>query len=217
MKIRAILFDLDGTLIDQFVAIHKSFSRTLLKMGFPPPTFDQVKSAVGGASEATMSKLIGPDRAAEAGKILRPIFEQEMLNGLIALPHVIHGLKAITNHGILCAVLTNKHGPHARTACDHLGLSKFLKFSLGANDTEWKKPNPELTRLALSRIGFGSDETIFVGDSPYDFDTSINAGLSCHLVATGTHSFEELSKLGAKTTHLNFKELVNHIVPSAIK
>ena len=66
MTIRAILFDLDGTLIDQFQAIYKAFSQVISQMGFPVPSFDAVKKSVGGASEKTMSKLIG-GRACQRG------------------------------------------------------------------------------------------------------------------------------------------------------
>ena len=86
MPIRAILFDLDGTLIDQFEAIHRAFARVLTQMGYPEPSYEKVKSSVGGASLSTMTKLIGPERAHEAVEILRPIFEEEMLLGLKALP-----------------------------------------------------------------------------------------------------------------------------------
>ena len=72
-------------MIDQFQAIHKAFAITLERMGFPKPSFEEVKKAVGGASQSTMEKLIGVKRAKEAVKILRPIFEKEMLNGLFAL------------------------------------------------------------------------------------------------------------------------------------
>jgi len=212
MKIRAILFDLDGTLIDQFLAIHKAFSKTLVKMGFPPPSFDEVKRAVGGASDTTMAKLIGTERAEEAVSILRPIFEKEMFEGLVLLPYVKDGLKLLTQSGIQSAVLTNKYGPHARAVCDYLGISKFLRFTIGANDTKWKKPNPELTRLALDRIGYGSQETIYVGDSPYDFNTAQNADLPCHLVATGTHSLDELSILKPQSVHSDFESLVRYLL-----
>ena len=57
MTPRAILFDLDGTLIDQFQAIHRAFSLTLEQMGFETPSFEKVKKAVGGASESTMTKI----------------------------------------------------------------------------------------------------------------------------------------------------------------
>ena len=74
MPIRAILFDLDGTLIDQFEAIHRAFARVLTQMGYPKPSYQKVKSSVVGASLSTMTKLIGPERAQEAVEILRPIF-----------------------------------------------------------------------------------------------------------------------------------------------
>jgi len=212
MNFRAILFDLDGTLIDQFTAIHRAFSRTLSKMGISEPSYNEVRRAVGGASEATMTKLIGSSRAKEAVSILRPIFEEEMLNELTCLPYVERGLERITKRKISCAILTNKYGPHARSACKHLGLSKYFQFILGAGDTNWKKPEPQLTQLALRKIGLSSTETIYVGDSPYDYETAKKSNLSCHLVATGTHSFDELSKLEAQSTHQCFKSLIDHLM-----
>ena len=209
---RAILFDLDGTLIDQFEPIHRAFKRTLVSMGFPPPSFSKVKSAVGGASHATMTKLIGPDNAEEGVRLLRPIFEEEMFHGLKALPGVINGLKLLNDHDFKCAVLTNKHGPHARAACKYLGLDKFITFTLGADDTEWKKPSPKLTQLALKKIGFTAQETLYVGDSPYDFNTAINAGLKCYLVASGTHSIEDLSLFPGVKVHDNFISLVSSLI-----
>ena len=74
MPIRAILFDLDGTLIDQFEAIHRAFALTLKSMDLPEPSYNEVKKAVGGASESTMTKLIGQDRAKEAVRRLTPDF-----------------------------------------------------------------------------------------------------------------------------------------------
>ena len=84
--LRAILFDLDGTLIDQFQAIYKAFSQVISEMGFPVPDFETVKKSVGGASESTMAKLIGQENSKEAVKRLRPIFEKEMLHGLQTTP-----------------------------------------------------------------------------------------------------------------------------------
>jgi phosphoglycolate phosphatase len=196
MTPRAILFDLDGTLIDQFQAIHRAFSLTLEKMGFPPPSFETVKKAVGGASISTMTKLIGPERAKEAVDILRPIFEEEMLNGLILLPGAKEILLELKECGIKSAVLTNKYGPHAREVCRHLGLDEFLEFTLGANDTEWKKPNPKLTQFALDKIKSTAEDTIYIGDSPYDYQTAKNASMDYFLTTTGTHSEKELSRLG---------------------
>ena len=87
MSYRSIIFDLDGTLIDQFIAIHRAFSQVIVEMGYEKPSFETVKRAIGGASESTMAKLIGPARAKEGVLRLRPIFEEVMLEGLVELPH----------------------------------------------------------------------------------------------------------------------------------
>ena len=212
MKKRAILFDLDGTLIDQFKAIHSAFSKTLVRMGYQPPSFDKVKRAVGGSSDVTMAKLIGSERAEEAVSILRPIFEKEMLNDLFPLPGVRSGLGIFKKAGCKCAVLTNKFGPHARISCKHLELEEFFDFTIGAGDTQWRKPDAKLTKLAIKRLGVIPSETIYVGDSPYDFETASNANIECFLVATGTHSLEELSKLQGKNVYPDFKSLIQPII-----
>ena len=197
MAIRAILFDLDGTLIDQFQAIYKAFALTLERMGYAKPSFEEVKRAVGGASESTMEKLIGPQRAKEAVEILRPIFEQEMLYGLTLLPGAEEILDLCKASKVKAAVLTNKYGPHARVVCKHLGLSKNLEFVIGADDTRWKKPNVKLTNYTLEKIGCNAQESLYIGDSPYDYKTAQNASMKCFLVSTGTHRVDELLKLSA--------------------
>jgi len=141
-----------------------------------------------------MAKLIGQENAKQGVQMLRPIFEKEMFNGLKALPGSSEILDFCEAHSIEAAVLTNKYGPHARAVCDHLQFSPKLKFVLGANDTEWKKPDTQLTKFALDRIDGTPQNTIYVGDSPYDLKTAQNAGMKCLLVSTGTHSQSELRK-----------------------
>ncbi len=216
MPVRAILFDLDGTLIDQFQAIHSAFSEVIKQMGFPSPSFDEVKKAVGGASEMTMTKLIGSQYAKEAVRRLRPIFEKEMFNGLIALPGALEILKYCRDNKIRTAVLTNKHGPHARAACDHLGFSPYLEYILGADDTEWKKPDRKLTELALNKIGYDRDNAIYVGDSPYDYKTAENAGMRCLLVSTGTHSEKDLLNECTSTVAPNLPTLLKRYIKPMI-
>ncbi len=217
MPIRAILFDLDGTLIDQFEAIHRAFARVLSQMGFPKPSYEKVKSSVGGASLSTMTKLIGPKRAQEAVEILRPVFEEEMLIGLKALPGSHEILSFCRQRGVKTAVLTNKHGPHARAACDHLHFSEWLAFTLGADDTAWKKPDPRLTVHALEKLGGNTHETLYVGDSPYDYETATQAGLKSILVATGTHSEAELKEIAPNCVYSSLKEVMKEVLPALIK
>ena len=111
--------------------------------------------------------------------------------------------------------MTNKHGPHARAACEFLQLLPPLEFALGANDTQWKKPEIELTQLALSKIGHSSQDTVYIGDSPYDFQTAKNANMRCFLLSTGTHSESELVKECPVSVDTDlFTLLEKRIIPS---
>ena len=217
MPIRAILFDLDGTLIDQFQAIHQAFKRVLTEMGYPNPSYEKVKRSVGGASLTTMTKLIGSERAEEAVRRLRPIFEEEMLLGLKALPGSSEILEFCKSNGLKAAVLTNKHGPHARAVCDHLNFSELLSFTLGADDTEWKKPDPRLTLHALKQLECNAEETLYLGDSPYDYETAQQADLKCILVATGTHTMTELKALEPYSCHPNLRSVQEEALPSLVQ
>ena len=108
------------------------------------------------------------------------------------------------------SVLTNKYGPHARAACDYLKISEHLQFIIGADDTEWKKPSPNLTSFALKKLGTSNQETLYVGDSPYDYQTAQNVSMPCILLSTGTHSSDELSKLDR---NLIIKRNLSEILP----
>ena len=181
-------------------------------MGYDKPSFQTVKRAIGGASESTMAKLIGPDRAKEGVLRLRPIFEEVMLEGLVELPYAKDSLCRLKENGFKTAVLTNKYGPHARRVCDHLGFSEYLEFTLGAEDTDWKKPNILLTRFALSKLQSTPSKSTYVGDSPFDFETAQNASLRCLLVDTGTHAFHELSLLNQGYVYKDLKSVTDYIL-----
>jgi phosphoglycolate phosphatase len=111
---------------------------------------------------------------------------------------------------IKTAVLTNKHGPHARAVCEYLNFIPPLEFVIGADDTEWKKPDIELSQITLNKIGFGPEETIYIGDSPYDAQTAKNIGMRCCLVSTGTHTVDELENTSACSIDPDLFTLMNN-------
>eukprot|EP01041_Mallomonas_annulata_P034661 gene34661-57477_t len=121
-----ILFDLDGTLIDHFAAIHRSHSHTLRQLGLPAPTLAQVRAAVGGGLEHAIAQLIGPARVPEALPIYRAYWDATMLDDVVLLPGALELLQSLHSRGTKLAVFTNKAGPSSRLICAHLGLAPFL-------------------------------------------------------------------------------------------
>jgi phosphoglycolate phosphatase len=207
MRHHTFLFDLDGTLVDHFAAIHRSHAHTLRALGLPEPTPAQVRAAVGGGLEVAIARLAGPERVPAALAIYRPYWDATMLDDVALLPGARELLIALKAAGARTAVFTNKHGPSSRKVCAHLGLDGLLDGNFGATDTPWLKPAPEFARHVLQALGAQAGATAMVGDSPYDLAAARNGGLEFFGVTTGTHTAEELRHAGAAAVYTDLVAL----------
>jgi phosphoglycolate phosphatase len=194
---KTFLFDLDGTLVDHFAAIHRAHSHTMQQLGFAPPTMEQVRGVVGGGLERAIGRLVGEERVAEALTFYRPYWAATMLEDVKLLPGARELLETLRAQGAKLAMLTNKHGPSSRLICEHLGIAHLLDGNFGATDTPWIKPQIEFTQHALTTLGATVEGTLLVGDSPWDVETGQTAGFPVWCVTTGTHNREELTAAGA--------------------
>lgn len=195
-RFRTVLFDLDGTLLDHFAAIHRSHVHTMRTLGLPEPTMEQVHRAIGAGVEVAITRVLGEKNAAlleKAVPIYRAYWEANMLYGVALLPGSRELLEALKARGARCAVFTNKHGPSARTLMEHLGVNPLLDGVFGAMDTPWFKPDREFTAHALQTLGADAATTCLIGDSPYDIQAAHNGGFPCYCVTTGTHTAQELT------------------------
>ena len=206
-RFATFLFDLDGTLVDHFAAIHRSHSHTMRQLGLPAPTMTQVRAAVGGGLELAIERLVGPARLAEALPIYRKYWDATMLDDVTLLPGARELLSALHARGAKLAVFTNKVGGSSRIICDHLGIAPLLSGIFGAKDTPWLKPQPEFAMHVLTQLGATPGTTLLVGDSPFDVQAAHNGSFACWAVATGTHTAEELRAAGADKVFLDLPAL----------
>ncbi|HLP07634.1 MAG TPA: HAD family hydrolase [Opitutaceae bacterium] len=194
---QTVLFDLDGTLVDAFATIHRAYCHTLPQFGYPAPTAEQVRRAVGGGLEKAMAHFVPESLVAEACRVHVAFAERIQLEDPTVYPGGRELVAALRAQGRKTAVLTNKIGEHARAILAHLGLAPQLDLVLGARDCPWRKPAPEFTAEALHRLGAEAATTCLIGDSPFDLATARNAGFPCFCVTTGTHDEAELRAAGA--------------------
>jgi phosphoglycolate phosphatase len=192
------LFDLDGTLVNQFAAIQRAHTHTLRQLGRPAPTAGQVRTAVGGGIEKAIAQLAGPERVAEALPIYQKYWDATMLDDVVLYPGARELLGQLHERGARLAVFTNKQGSSSRRICDHLGIAPLLDGNFGAADTPWLKPQPEYAAHVLRALGAIPATTCLVGDSTYDLAAARNAGLAFYGVTTGTHTAAELHAAGAQ-------------------
>jgi phosphoglycolate phosphatase-like HAD superfamily hydrolase len=199
------LFDLDGTLIDHFTAIHRSYVYTLGQMGAPAqaPTLADVRKAVGGGLPNSMRRFVSEADLPRALELYRDYWDRTMLDDVVLLPGARELLEMLQARGALLAVLTNKLGSSSRLICDHLGITPFLRAVVGAEDTKWLKPQPELMAHTLGLVGATADGAVMVGDSPYDIEAAHQAGLPAWCVTTGTHDAAQLRAARADAIYPN--------------
>lgn len=195
---QTVLFDLDGTLVDNFDAIFLAWEKCREEFSLPAVSFAEVKSQVGGSTHKTLARLTSPALADEILPRFRIYFKELMMEGLFVLPGVEEFLVHLQEKSITAAVYTNKFGSYARQICDHLNISHYFAEILGAEDTEWIKPEPRLTSYLLKKLQDAGhpvslETTLMVGDSPFDIETGVNANIDTAAIATGTHSAEELA------------------------
>lgn len=203
----AVLWDMDGTLIDQTAGIIRCFSDVITQMGHSTPDPMDIRRSMGGTMRSTMALFIEEAKLDDACTAFRAHFPSIMMEGLIILPGALESLRSLHSKGIAQGILTNKHGPTARTVAEHCEFSPYLSCCIGNSDTEWNKPDAALTLHAIGQIGSQASETIYIGDSPTDVATAQNAGMLCYGVSTGAHSIGELSEAGAAKAAESLGEL----------
>ena len=196
-RFRTFLFDLDGTLIDHFAAIHRSYVHTLSQLGLRAPTALEVRGAVGGGLENSLGRFVPAARLAEALKIYGAYWDRTMLDGVELMPGARPLLERLHACGAALAVFTNKRGSSSRLICEHLGIAPLFRVVVGACDTPWLKPEPAFMAHILKLLGAEAGSTLLIGDSPYDIDAAHNAAMPAWCVATGTHAVDELRAAGA--------------------
>jgi HAD superfamily hydrolase (TIGR01509 family) len=206
-RFATLLLDLDGTLVDAFTTIHRSYVHTLPHFGRPVPTMEQVRRAVGGGLENAMRNFLPEPLIADAVKRHVAFTDSILLEDVTLLPGALDLLRAQHAAGTTLAVFTNKRGDHARAICAHLGVTPYLRGIFGAGDTPWLKPKPEFAAHTLAQLGAQPATTLLVGDSPFDVQAAHNGGFACWCVTTGTHDRAQLEAAGAEAVFADLPAL----------
>ncbi len=204
---KAILWDMDGTLIDQTAAIIRAYGDVIEAMGGGIPDPEVIRRSLGGPMASTMALFIDDAGLDEAAKRFRLRFPEIMFDGLIILPGGLELIESANKANIAQVIFTNKHGDTARRVSEYAGFSKYIPICIGNTDTDWHKPQVELTRYVLDQINASATGACMIGDSPTDIETAHNAGLPCYGIATGAHSTDEMLAAGAEAAFSSLVEL----------
>ncbi len=171
---KAILFDWDNTLVDNWLAITDALNVTLIAMGQEPWTKEQALSRVRKSLRDSFPEMFG-ERWEEAAKIFYDRFEEAHLEMLRPKEGAGEMLAALKEQGFYLAVVSNKTGGYLRKECAHLDWNGYFSQIVGATDAKQDKPDPEPLRQALNGSGFSLGEDVwYVGDADIDLECAHN-------------------------------------------
>ncbi len=143
-RIRGILFDLDGTLIEAYEAIYLGLQEALKQLGKAPFPYRALKDHLKGDLESTLAPFFGPEEMGRAIPMMRRKYEEVYLGKSHFIDGAKEVLETLSLQGIALGVASNKLGRFARGTLNHLGALHYFRSIMGAGDVPRNKPCPDM-------------------------------------------------------------------------
>lgn len=213
---KAVIFDLDGTLLNTLDDLADSTNYALSKFGYPTRTIEEVRQFVGNG----VAKLI--ERAIPEGKnnpnfekclsIFKENYAQNMYNKTAPYNGIIEMLSNLKSKGIKIAVVSNKFDLAVKELCKKY-FEGFIDFAAGENEAQGikKKPAPDTVLSVLNEFNFAPEDAVYVGDSDVDIMTAKNSKMLCISVTWGFRDEKFLLENGATILINAPSEIYNHL------
>lgn len=177
-KIKAIIFDLDGTLIDSVTDLANSVNYTLKNLGLPLHTTDEIRGFVGDGVQKLIKRSVGPahmEKFAEGFAIFMEHYKTHCIDNTVLYPGVAEVLPQLASKFNL-AVLTNKSAEFSEKILAALKIRFYFKEVLGGDSLSTKKPDPAGLLFLADKWELRSDQMIMVGDHTTDIEVGQRAG-----------------------------------------
>ena len=209
----ALVFDLDGTLIDSRRDITTAINRARAELGLPPLALEAVVTMVGEGARRLVERAFPelPDRTDQILPRYLELYWDVCLETTRLYPGVEEMLAVLAGRYPL-ALLSNKGEALSRKILDGLGLSGCFREILGGDSLPTRKPDPAGLRLLADRLGLPVERLLLVGDTWIDAETARNAGCAFALVEWGFPRPPKLDGIKADLKAATAQELAAALV-----
>lgn len=212
---KAVLFDMDGTVLDTLGDLTDAVNHSLRRFGMPGRSSEEVKSYLGQGPLHLISCAVpegtGQETVREVLEYYEPYYDSHCQIKTAPYPGIMELMTELKSRGLKLAVISNKQEPAVKALAKR-HFSGLLELAVGTNDKIRCKPDPSAVLSAMEQMGLEKSETVYVGDMDIDMNTAKNAGIDCIAVAWGFLGRERLETLGAKRIADNAEQLLNMIV-----
>lgn len=210
-KLKAILFDFDGTIVNSAPGIVKTMQQTYTKMELPVPSENAMIATIGLPLKQALGQLAGLDEemATTATKIYRDLFPIYEVNYVTLFKEVFDTLSTLKSNGIRMAVVTSRDYTSLDLICKHHNLWDFFETKVTGADGYKPKPAPDMVRALLEEMDLSKEEVLVVGDTTFDIDMGNSAECRTVAVTYGNHSKERLQSSNPTYIIDSFKDLLD--------
>ncbi|OYT10980.1 MAG: hypothetical protein B6I18_06250 [Bacteroidetes bacterium 4572_112] len=198
---KAVIFDLDGTLLNTLIDLQESVNGVLAKHNFPTHHIDKYKYFLGNGIEVLTRKAFPKDvNDTDFEKYLSEVkteYSSRQTSKTRPYDGIPELLKELNNKGIKIAILSNKPNEFARPTVEHFFGDIKFEVVFGARQEVARKPSAEAVTEILDIFGLQKEDCLFVGDSETDMQTGVNAGMQAVGVSWGFRTVDEMKENGA--------------------
>jgi HAD superfamily hydrolase (TIGR01509 family) len=202
-RLRAVILDIDGTLVNSNDEHARAFVTAARELGIERGEFDQVRRLIGKGGDKLIPEVFGFEKESERGEQLEErkgeIFRRRFAPDLQATRGTRELLKHFKERGLRLVVATSAGEDDLQILLSRAGVEDLIDDCTTASDVEESKPEPDIVEAAVKLTGADPEEVVMIGDTPYDVEAARRAGVRIVCVRTGGWKDEDLT--GADEIH----------------
>ncbi len=187
-NIKLVIFDLDGTLIDAYVAISSSFNYVMRRLGLKMQNASLIRSLVGHGDADLLKPYVSPGDLEYALNLYRNHHKTSLLRHTYPYPYARGLLRTLKAKGYKLAVASNRPSKFSRILLKHLKIGNFFDYVLCADQSVRAKPHPEMLNKIVKRFKFKKSQVLYVGDMVIDAQAGRRAKINTIVVTSGSSS-----------------------------
>jgi HAD superfamily hydrolase (TIGR01509 family) len=216
--IRAVLLDVDGTLIDS----NDGHARAWVDVGHEfghDIAFDEVRSLIGMGGDKVLPRLTGIEEDSEEGQRITErrgeIFRARYLPALGPFPGAAELAERMRDDGLRLVIATSASEKDLHALLEQAGLSWLAENATNSDDADSSKPEPDIVQAALKQSGVPAHQAVMIGDTPYDVEAARRTGVAIIGLECGGWKADELD--GAAEVYADPRDLLHRYEDSILK
>ncbi|SDE98484.1 HAD family hydrolase [Terriglobus roseus] len=219
MALKAVLCDLDGTLLDSNAFHAEAWQRSLQEFGYTV-SFEDVVKQIGKGGEYLLECFVPkselPSIEKDINAFRKRLFHREYIDRIVPFADARRLLERMRQEGLRIAVATSSAKDDLEAFKTLLKIHDLVEEDTTADDADKPKPEPDIFQAALTMLKLQPSEAIALGDTPWDVEAARKAGMDTIAVQSGGWTHEELKDAGAVAVYVDVADLLRNFDTSLL-